>query len=300
MASSNQHGSETDLDVVMMADGSDARASMRKQNRKLNVASSEPWTPYKANLPVRAEIIIGDSDDDGMDSEQEPMIGQEVQHFAEIFSPPRVAVACRQLGLRADFSFDLDFGCDLRLFECRTAVSQTLFHDNLVKFIMLSPPCTMYSALQVCFRNFEKLSEEELSLRWEEAHCYVDFSMLQARRQMQRKLWWCFEHPQRASSWDRESVKAVAAMAGVEKVTFHQCAVGLKAPGSNIPIKKPTTFMTNCPAVISAFRPMVCRCQERHQPIEGSFNGIPLSKFCQIYPDGLCKLLAKAVAEAVA
>ena len=98
MASSGQHGSETDPDVVMIV--SESPASMRKQSRKLESVSSEPWSPFKANLPVRAEIVI--DDDDGMESEQEwPMIVQEVQHFAEVFSPPRVGVACRQRRISA-------------------------------------------------------------------------------------------------------------------------------------------------------------------------------------------------------
>ena len=269
-------------DDLMVVDSSSALPACQRPeppaNRLLRQTRSEPWQP------VPRAILIPDV---------------PPQDFAEIFSPPRVSVACRELGLSADHFFDLDYGCDLRLFECRAEVKEKLFSQNFVKFIMFSPPCTMYSALQKCFRNFEKLSQSDLDMKWEEAHAYVDFCMHLCRMQGQRGLWWCFEHPQTASSWSRQSVKDVSALPNVEKITFHQCRVGLKAPGSDIPIRKATTLMTNAPLVAEAFRPLLCQCSVPHQRIEGSFNGIPLSKFCQKYPMEMCRVLARAVSNTI-
>ena len=260
--------------MVAVVDSASPPPAYSIPNRIVRPMRSEPWQP------VPRAILIPDL---------------PPQDFAEVFSPPRVSVACRELGLTADHFFDLDYGCDLRLFECRSEVKQKLFHENLVKFIMFSPPCTMYSALQKCFRNFERLSHADLQFKWEEAHAYVDFSVQLCKIQHKRGLWWCFERPQTASSWSRPCLLELSSMPGVEKVTFHQCRVGLKAPGSEIPIKKATTIMTNARAVSHAFRPLLCQCSEPHQRIEGSFNGVPLSKHCQKYPMEMCRVLARAV-----
>lgn len=84
-------------------------------------------------------------------------------------------------------------------------------------------------------------------------------------------------------------------MDSVYKVTFDQCAVGLKVPGGSQPIRKRTTLLTNSKHIKELFEDKQCECEEDHVQIQGSYNGVPLSKHCQIYPEQFCALLAKAV-----
>ena len=121
-------------DVIDLTDTTDV------EPQDLDVDMKEILEPH---LPI---AIVIDQDDGGQD-------------FAELFSPPRVSVPCRQLGLKADISIDLGTGFNLDNFDSRKQVRDLLAN---VKFIMMSPPCTMFSRMQVCFRNFEKLSPEEL------------------------------------------------------------------------------------------------------------------------------------------
>ena len=71
------------------------------------------------------------------------------------------------------------------------------------------------------------------------------------------------------------------------------------SPGDNPkPIKKRTVLMTNAPAIQSKFRPLQCNCPRgSHQTIEGSIDGISLSKWCQHYTPQLCNTIADVVAE---
>lgn len=63
------------------------------------------------------------------------------------------------------------------------------------------------------------------------------------------------------------------------------------------PIKKRTTLMTNSASVVRIFSQLQCECSVEHFHVQGSFNGVPVSKHCQIYTPGLCAKLAEAVQE---
>ena len=105
----------------------------------------------------------------------------------------------------------------------------------------------------------------------------------------------CHEHPQRATSWQRESVRRVMQCPTVQTVIFDQCRVGLKTPDSKQPLCKRTTLLTNSPAIVSSFSPLQCNCQVEHGIIQGSEAGVQWSKYCHVYTPELVELLAKAV-----
>ena len=90
-----------------------------------------------------------------------------------------------------------------------------------------------------------------------------------------------FEHPVRATSWQRRSVKALLEALQVQVVSFDQCRVNLRSP-SGKPIQKRTTLMTNSSAIVQLFK-LQCQCTEPHQKIEGQDQGIKLSTWCQVY-----------------
>ena len=53
--------------------------------------------------------------------------------------------------------------------------------------------------------------------------------------------------------------------------------------------------MTNSECVVRTFEGLQCQCEVPHFHVQGNFNGVQVSKHCQIYTLGLCQKLAVAV-----
>lgn len=250
-----------------------------------------PFTP-------RPILVASSSSEENSDIEMIP--GQ--LDFMEIFSPPRVFFAMKRLGLEADVecSMDLTKGHDFLTVDARASCLRAVL-ERKPKFLMVSPPCTMYSQLQRLF-NLHKMSEEQRAARFLEADNLLDFAMHLCKVQSDSGRYYCFEHPHRASSWDRASVKKIRDLDGSFTISFDQCQTGLVSPGSDPkPIKKRTTLLSNAPAIHHIFSPLQCACPAgAHQVIEGSIDGILVSKWAQHYPPLLCEKLAQAASQTLA
>ena len=189
-------------------------------------------------------------------------------------------------------SFDIVTGYDFLQFEDRARAWSLLeAHDPM--FAMLSSPCTMFSTMQNA--NLAKMNPADRARRFEEANCLLDYSMMVGKRQCRKRRLFAHEHPQRARSWKRPSVQAVAKEPGVHKVSFDQCRVNLRTPVTKKLLTKRTTLLTNSAALVNLFTPLQCCCSEAHAVIEGSEGGISLSKWCQVYTPEFVDLLQKAV-----
>ena len=242
--------------------------------------------------PILVEESGSELENSDVEMEKEPI------HFMEVFSPPRVCFAVRRFGLTATplFSLDLTTGSDFMTMEDR-AHCLRMIELQKPAFLMISPPCTMYSPLQQLF-NLRKMSEQQKARRFLEADALLDFGMVLCKKQHQGHRLYCFEHPQKASSWGRHTVQEVRELPGSQSVSFDQCRTGLVTPGENPqPIRKRTTLMTNAQGIIEVFQGLQCQCHPgTHRAIEGSIDGIPLSKWCQHYTPSLCEKLAEGVA----
>ena len=157
----------------------------------------------------------------------------------EFYSPRRVCVALRRTGLHAQHSFDLLTGYDFLTLQGR-ARALHLFETHVPFFVMLSPPCTMYSKMQNL--NLGKMDPVVHAQRWVDAHCMLDFAMYIAKRQLAAGRFFCHEHPAGACSWKRSSVTEVASNDAVMKVNFDQCRVGLRTPSGSKPLQKTNYF----------------------------------------------------------
>ena len=237
-------------------------------------------------------MLVTDSDNQEQeDEDSEPFFKAA---FMEVFSPPRVGVHVRKAGMRTAGSYDITTGTDLLGFAGRAVVLHALTSDRPA-FTMVSPPCRMYSSLMWMF-NFPRMSEEHRSGQQAEADCMLDFAMHVCRIQHQQSGFWCFEHPQKALSWSRDSVQQMLALPGVQTVSFDQCRVGLCLPGSSVqehPIKKRTKLMTNSTIVQALFSGLQCQCQVPHVRLLGTYNGVPLSQHAQRYTPRFCELLCE-------
>lgn len=230
-------------------------------------------------------MLIDDTDSEDVNPEADQA---EQHHFMEFYSPPRVAVALRRAGFRAQYSFDIMTGYDFLEFQGR-ARALRLYETHDPFFTMLSPPCTMYSLMQNL--NLAKMQPHVRKKRWVEAHCMLDFAMHIAKRQVQSGRFFCHEHPVGASSWKRRSVTDPT----VVKVNFDQCRVGLRTPSGEKPLQKRTTLMTNSIRLRDIFAPLQCNCTEEHGVIQGSELGHRVSTWCQIYTPAFVNHLADGV-----
>eukprot|EP00973_Karenia_brevis_P030395 4190336-Karenia_brevis.AAC.1 len=100
----------------------------------------------------------------------------------------------------------------------------------------------------------------------------MDCAMVQHRQGM----FFAFEHPASATSWNAPSVIHAQSQAGVHSVTFDQCMLGLRSP-SGRPLRKRTRVLTNSRALVAAFQPCKCDGSHEHLPIQGSEFGVKLS-----------------------
>ena len=235
-------------------------------------------------------MIIEDTDSEDVVTPEENRAEQH--HFMEFYSPPRVGVALRRAGLRAQHSFDVMTGYDFLTFEGR-ARALHLYETHAPFFCMLSPPCTMYSKMQNL--NFGKMPPHVLKKRWADAHCMLDFAMHIAKRQLQAGRLFAHEHPVGASSWKRRSVTDLLLDPTVRTVNFDQCQVGLRTPSGEKALQKRTTIMTNSAILQDIFAPLQCNCTEEHGVIQGSELGYQISTWCQIYTPAFVNHLADAV-----
>ncbi|CAK9078273.1 unnamed protein product, partial [Durusdinium trenchii] len=158
------------------------------------------------------------------------------------------------------------------------------------RFMMASPPCTMYSPLMRLW-NFRKMQPAVRKRRQGEAHSMVDTAVDRCLEQRDRGDLFAFEHPANASSWRQHRKLAKARKTkNTYEVLFDQCAVGLRSP-SGKPMKKRTRLWTNSLAMVRRFKVMQCKCQQPHKRICGSEMGYKLSKWAQCYPKKMVNTL---------
>ena len=86
-----------------------------------------------------------------------PMMFQGLGHddIAEYYSPPRITPVANSRGLQGTMSADLETGVDFLLRQTYQDSLDALTQRQ-VQFLMLSPPCTMFSALQALW-NFKRM-----------------------------------------------------------------------------------------------------------------------------------------------
>jgi hypothetical protein len=212
----------------------------------------------------------------------------------ELYSPPRVGQLLTTLATLTTIgclSFDILVGWDfdeeeLRFLTVRLAMSRA------IDFIYCSPPCTMFSELTRLW-NAKRMSAEIFQRRWAQAEVFVNHCMELCQLQHEKNRKFMYEHPRRASSWKLASVMSVAQLPGVSIVHFDMCAVGMKSP-LGAPVRKRTSILTNSDSVVAALQKCQCPKNHIHRKIEGSELGHKMSKWCQVYPEPLVKILAEA------
>ena len=214
----------------------------------------------------------------------------------ELFSPQRVSAAASKQGLRGGWSLDIEmkdpvtgYLWDLTELQAQSKVWRMLRRDKPL-VVGLSPPCTLFSALQ----NLRKsdIPVDEL----EKAMACVKFCVEVAEYQMARGRFFYFEHPLTATSWTMPELDGLRSRKHVEDVTVHMCAFGLDAEdaeGVGL-VKKPTRILTNMPSIATA---LDRRCSGDHRHVHlvsGRAKGASKysEEFCASIVDGIQTYLA--------
>ena len=202
---------------------------------------------------------------------------------AEVFSAPRVSAAAEAVGLKCGPTYDLITGTDLSDEKERARVRQELAVRK-PKFLLVCPPCRMYSPLQ-------SLRKDRESETWhhdmKEANEFLEFAMMLCKDQWDRGDVFVFEHPKGAKSWKHEKVEQIEQLSGVFKVVMDQCMFGLRDRVSRKLHRKSTCLLTNSPHVAAEMNKL-CDKSHEHEPLFGSVkvNGkwVARTRLAQEYP----------------
>ena len=175
--------------------------------------------------------------------------------------------------------------------------------------VVVSPPCTEFSALTRMW-NEKRRTPEENARRRAIALTHLTFAMDVCAFQHAHGRGFIFEHPAAASSWKEEVVQRMLKLEHVSRIQFDMCRYGMVTPQvyrdcEPIPLRKRTSFMTNMEVVKRTFSRQFCQCKKQfmidgvwrlHWRIQGSFQGQRLSTHAQIYPAGLCRAIGGCIA----
>ena len=163
------------------------------------------------------------------------------------------------------------------------------------RLLVGSPMCTMFSKMQNI--NYERMGKEVWDARMATAEEHMRFAIKMYEKQHRAGRYFLHEHPRDASSWAMPEMQKLMKRHGVTAVAADMCQFGMKLKDEigEAPVKKPTTFLTNCPALAKRLSRRCMGCQ-RHIRIEGGGR----SAKCAIYPPELCKAICQALAEQMA
>jgi hypothetical protein len=218
--------------------------------------------------------------------------------ISELYSPPRVTALLPKLGLVAGSTFDLcadvagvawDF---TRPDDRRRALERIRAEEPFL--VVGSPPCTMFSRLQLNL-NAKKMGKEVWEKRRREAEVLLVFAAVVYKLQVQAGRHFLHEHPAGATSWQHPAIVRLLAAPGVGAVVAHQCQFGLEtsaAGGGRAPALKPTRFMSSARAVLEALSKK-CPGDHVHAPLLGGTR----ARDAAVYPPALCKAIAEGASE---
>lgn len=249
---------------------------------------SLPSSCESEDLPEPDELL----DDVGMP----PAVATAPVDFLEIFSEPRISKHAVRAGMVCAPAVDLKTGFDLLKAEDQARCVQVI-QSCRPKYLMLSPPCTMFSIMQHR-TNGKRKDQARFERRLCEATVLWKFALRCFNMQKQAGRRVALEHPASASSWRLECSQPLLEWSG--SVVFDQCLFGLRTRVRNEPVRKRTRLMTNSPALRSCFSRRCSRetCNHfprKHTVLEGYEGGLSRTKAAEVYPDGLCQAFVDAM-----
>ena len=121
------------------------------------------------------------------------------------------------------------------------------------------------------------------------ATVYMERSMAGAALQCESQNFSMFE--QESEFLETSLRRGRASLGRRVSVDFDMCAVGMVSPLGQ-PIRKRTRILTNCRSLVEILRCKQCPRDHTHRQIKGQELGQSLGKWCRVYPEPLCEILA--------
>ena len=276
----SEEESETDQCYVLDEDD-DIQNSLDELNEFLILGreSSHGRTSLLVPTPADAHLLVGH------------------HHAAEFYSQPRVVPVMQTLGLQSVLSCDLLTGWNFEDGAC-AKLSLDLLDRLMIDFLILSPPCTVFSELQRLW-NFKRMHPAKVQEMWRQGMMLLVHSIQCARVQLTSHRLFVIEHPARASSWNTDEMKSLAEHPDVQSVVFDQCMTGLVSKVLKRPMRKRTRLLTNSISVVRAFQGLRCDRSHDHQTIQGSEGGVRRSVHAQCYPPPMVDRLARCAQDEI-
>ncbi len=227
---------------------------------------------------------------------------------SEIYSPPRVT---RTLSAMPRHELSPGFALDITCVDPddgepwdfdvpgKREKARKMLREQKPLFLIGSPMCTAWCSWQRL--NAQRRDPAVTTRELVQARVHLDFVTSLYREQHEAGRFFLHEHPQAASSWEEESIRAVRELEGVEVVTADQCQYGAEVTVGSYrgePVRKATGFMSNAPKLLEE---LSRRCGSRdgwctrkkggkHVTCQGSVTR-PTAR----YPQKLCKAILKGM-----
>ena len=217
--------------------------------------------------------------------------------FVELFNPGNFTACAQDLnpGIIVDMSIDPQM--DIRVESYRTQARHNIaMSDPLI--VLGAPPCTVFSSMQNIDQKYH--GTPEWQSKYEQGILLLQFSVDVYWDQVARGKFFLHEHPAAASSWDLPMIKELAEHLGVLIVTGDMCRWGMHLPEEShnqgteqsVLVKKPTKWMTNCPALASTLG-VRCNGGHEHSKLEGAKRTFQASSYPIALVQGILNTLKR-------
>ncbi len=216
---------------------------------------------------------------------------------AEIYSPPRITKAAKEMGLDAGWALDLTevdptdgLPWDFSDAKKRSKAKEMLNKDKPLVLIA-SPMCGPFSSLQQW--NYHGKTKKEIEGTLAPALEHLKFTMEMCLEQYRAGRLFVFEHPVSATSWYTRIIDQIKALEGVMLAKFDFCVLGMTTvskDGEEVAAKKRTGILTNSKAIADLLRLAQCRGEHKHQQLLDGKAGP-----CQTYPEKFCRVICEGI-----
>ena len=218
--------------------------------------------------------------------EQAPVLQKEVG-LIEVFtsSKARLALASERARGMSSIRLGLHYGQDFSRAKDRRLLL-VLIARCRSKDVWFSWPCSPWCAWsRMNIAKGGSAAEKVLTMRGRQR---VFLRLVEQAWALQQMLGGHAhaENPMTSEAWQE------LVLGPVFEADFHMCAVGLRCPKTKGPVLKPTRILTSDSKLAAELSQYRCPGHKGHQHLEGSWRGISLTKWAEVYPSKLCRRIA--------
>ena len=225
-------------------------------------------------------------------------LGGRKNLVSEIFNPNRFQKESIKQKFDHGRAFDITLGTNLLKSQDRQDVRHYVT-TNKPGLVVVSPPCTLYTALQNLNQKHLNSPEKIQAYlkRVAESQVLMRFAIEICRLVASYGGTFLFEQPQTSRAWKEPFVEKLTKELQNFVVTCDQCMFNLRSAEGFLH-KKPTSWLTNNEHVASVLR---VRCDQGHDhlPVLGAGQGGSRARLAQEYPEPLVKAILRGYRKSI-